>query len=202
MKLPLRFCLFILLFLTACESTQDKITRLQSELLTALGERDCFEIKTDKKTWQLPLPPAPELLESRKIAITAIMKEAFFLHTKQLNPADKNRLMVLTNQLNAILATGNNVFFDPLKCVLPKDLCAVLESGDTGTAHILLQKIPEYYTEVERRWQKPDHMRAATAAGQSMAILDVLANTSGMTDPARMSVKDFICLCRSACLLD
>lgn len=200
MSLPRYAILCFLLLFIACESPHDRISRLQTELLTALGERDYFEIKTGKQLARLPLPPSPELAQSRKLRVSEINLETHSFENEKLTDEDQKRLDQLCANLNEMVKRGDGAFFDPGKCVLNDDIRQKIEQGDLEYNNILLQKIPEYYAEVERRWQTPDPARARMAAERSLAVLDWLEKMGAASMPARLAVKDFICLCKSAVL--
>ncbi len=202
MFLPRCLVVVVLCLAVACESPNEKISRIQGELLTALGERDFFEVKLNEQVLKLPLPPAPDLAAARSAKISEIKVETYALEHANLNGTEKQRFEQLSVQLDAILKRGNGAFFDPTKCVLP------LESKDnpalTSPAFlkILLSKIPEYYAEVERCWQSPDPARARQAAAQSLLVLDWLEGLQEDATGARLAVKDFISLCHCAVLKD
>lgn len=186
----------------ACENPNEKISRLQEELLTALGERDYFEIKWEKQSLKLPLPPEPALAAARSTKISEINTAVYSLEHASLNEKEKQRFEQLRVQLDAILKRGNGAFFDPVKCVIPyasKETPALL---NPAFQKILLGKIPEYYAEVERRWQTPDAARARQAAAESLLVLDWLDSLPGENVEPRWAVKDFICLCQCAVLKD
>ncbi len=200
MSLPRAACLFLLFFLLACETPQAKISRLQSELLSALGTRDFFEIKLGQQVLQLPLPPSPELAEARKLRVSEINLETYSFDNEKLNKDDQQRLAQLSAQLNELVKRGNGAFFDPVKCVLGDVLRVNLAAGNQQHTQILLDTIPAYYEEVARRWQSPDRLRARSAAAESLLVLESLEKMGDHANPARLAVKDFICLCQSAVL--
>ena len=194
-----RFPVILILFLLpSCESPQEKISRLQSETLKALIPGDFFEIKTTSIHLRLPLPPEPAQAASSANRIAAIHLETSSLETEKLNAEDQKRLQQLNRQLNEMVQRGKGAFFDPTQCVLSK-----IRQGKTDRADIkiLLKKIPEYYAEVERRWQAPNPERAKIAAAASMPALDWLAEMGDEAQPACFAVKDFIGRCQSAACL-
>ena len=196
--MPRFSALIFILFLIACESPRDKITRLQSETLAAIGVRDSFEIKTKSKIYKLALPPTPEKAVECAGRISAIHLEANSLDLESLSATDQQRLRDLNAILTALVQAGNGSTFDPGKCVVA-DLLNDNNSG--STAKILLEKIPEYYAEVERRWQQPDKSRAQNAAQQSLRSLDILNEMGDDAFRAKLAVKDFIGMCQSAVCL-
>lgn len=198
MQMPRCAPLFVFLVFMGCESPHDKISRLQGELLTALGERDYFEIVAEKQKIRLPLPPAPELAAARKVKISEINLETYSMDSKKLNAEDQQRLQDLCGYLNQIVQRGNGAFFDPTKFVLAEVLSA---QQTTGATEQILQKMPEYYAEVERRWQTPDPARAQVAAEQSIRVLEQLEKMGDRALSARLAVKDFMGLCHSAVLM-
>ncbi len=191
--------LLFTLFLGACESSQDKISRLQSETLAALLVSDSFEIKTKSQTFKLALPPTPEKAALRGQRILAIRQEASSFDSESLSPLEQERLRDLNAILAALVQGGNGSTFDPTKCVVA-DL--LKDNPNGSTAKILLQKIPEYYAEVERRWITPNKARAHTAAQQSLQSLDILHEMGDEAYPASLAVKDFIGMCQSAACLN
>jgi len=196
----LRYSVFLLfLFLMSCESPEEKISRLQSQTLAALGVGDSFEIKTKSQTFKLALPPAPEKAEQCAKQILAIRQEANMLDIESLSAADQQRLRGLNAILVALVQGGDGSAFDPTKCVV-----ADLLKGNfkDSTTKILLEKIPEYYAEVERRWQPPNKLRAQSAAQQSLQALDMLHEMGADADQAKLAVKDFIGMCQSAACLN
>jgi hypothetical protein len=195
--LPVCFCCF---FCWLAKPRKQKSSRLQSELLSALGTRDFFEIKLGQQVLQLPLPPSPELAEARKIRVAEINLEAYSFDNEKLNKDDQQRLAQLSAQLNELVKRGNGAFFDPVKCVLGDVLRENLAAGNQQHTQILLDTIPAYYEEVARRWQLPDRKRSRSAAAESLLVLESLEKMGDQANPARLAVKDFICLCQSAVL--
>jgi hypothetical protein len=200
MFLPRCLVVVVLCLAVACESPNEKISRLQGELLTALGERDYFEIKWEKQSLKLPLPPEPALAAARSAKIVEINAETYAMEHANLNDKEKQRFEQLSVQLEAILKRGNGAFFDPTKCVLPLEPKDNPALSNPAFLKILLAKIPEYYAEVERRWQLPDTVRAGQAAAQSLLVLDWLEEVPGDPTESRYAIKDFICLCQCAVL--
>lgn len=187
------------LFFAACESSQDKIFRLQSETLATLLVSDSFEIKTKSQTFKLVLPPAPENAALRAQRILAIRLEANSFDLESLSADEQQRLRDLNAILAALVHDGGGSAFDPTKCVVA-DL--LKDNSNGNTTKILLQKIPEYYAEVERRWIPPNKARAQTAAQQSLQSLDILHEMGDEAYLARLAVKDFIGMCQSAVCLN
>ncbi len=187
--------LLLLLIFFACESHKDKISRLRSETLALLTAADSFEIKAKSRTFRLALPPTPERVAQAEKEIAAISAEAGSLHQESLDTEDQQRLLDLNNLLTALVHGGVCSAFDPTKCVVAD----LLKENCRGVnAETLLLKIPEYYAEVERRWQQPNKSRALTAARQSLLSLDMLDSMGSDAYPARLAVKDFIGMCQSA----
>jgi hypothetical protein len=202
MFLPRCLVVVVVCLAVACESPNEKISRLQGELLTALGERDYFEIKLEEQSLNLPLPPEPALAAARSAKISEINTETYSLEHANLNGKEKQRFEQLSVQLDAILKRGNGAFFDPTRCVLPIEWKDNPALAKPAFMKLLLAKIPEYYAEVERCWQSPDPVRARQAAAQSLLILDWLDELPYDNTSARMAIKDFICLCQCAVLKD
>lgn len=198
--MPRTILVFLLFACASCESPEERISRLQSELLKALGERDYFEIDLEKQKIRLPLPPSPELAEARKTRISELKKEADAFQRESLSDKARERLELLTAQLNEVVKRGAGAFFDPVKCVLSAEICDKLRKTGPESDE-MLQRLPAYYIEVERRWQIPDRARAQLAAEQSLLVLDQLESAGKHTLPVRLSVKDYIGLCRSSLLL-
>lgn len=202
MVLPRCLVVLVLCLAVACESPNEKISRLQGELLTALGERDYFEVKLEEQSLKLPLPPEPSLAAARSAKIAEINAETYTLEHANLKAKEKQRFEQLSVQLDAMLKRGNGAFFDPGKCVLPLDTKESPALANPAFLKFFLGKIPEYYAEVERRWQSPDPARARMAAAQSLLVLDWLEGVPGDTTAPRLAIKDFICLCKCAVLKD
>lgn len=197
--LMLRYsALLLLLTLMSCESPEGKISRLQSETLELLSSSDFFVIKTQSQTIKLALPPAPEKAELCAQRVPAILKELNSMDTTSLSAADRQKLAGLKAIVETLAKEGIGSAFDPNKYVVADLLDG---SFKDGTGKLLLEKIPEYYTEVERRWQAPAKLRAQDAARQSLRSLDILQKSGAEADQARLAVKDFIGMCQSAACL-
>lgn len=191
--------LFFTVFFAACESSHEKISRLQSDFLMALEGGDFFEIPLGKEKLKLPLPPAPEMAAQRQKKIAALQGEAQGISTAGLSPEDQRRLTQLTAQLDEMVKRGGAVFFDPVRYDISGVLQENVPKGGNFT-RILLEKIPAYYAEIERRWQSTTPARADQAANKSVKSLELLEKMGSEADAARLSVKDFIGHCHSEVL--
>ena len=186
--------ILIILSLLSCESPPEKISRLQRETLNVFGAGDYFEVKSKTMTVRLPLPPEPSQAESWASRISEINLEAYSFDNERLSAEDQKRLQELNSQLSEIEQRGKGAFFDPNTCVLTEVLT---ENTDPKFSSLMLQKIPLYYAEVERRWQIPSRIQAQNAAKKSLQVLDLLDKMGDQSYLARLAVKDFIALCLS-----
>lgn len=190
--------LLLILALISCESPEDKISRLQSETLALLGSGDFFVFNTQSRTIMLALPPSLENAAQCAQRIPRISQEINVIDAASLSATDQERLERLKTIVETLANKGADSAFDPNKCVIA-DLLADDLRGETGK--VVLEKIPEYYAEVERRWQQPNSFRALQAAQQSLRSLDMLQEMGSDADRARLAVKDFIGMCQSAACL-
>jgi hypothetical protein len=195
------FGLLSCLIWMSCNSSADKLSAVQHDLMAFLGEKVYFEIKTSKTVLKLPLPPEPMSPDARLQAIKRMMASWQSIPRTALQDAsDQKRFDDLGALLEVLDKRGGGAFFDPKRMVLPMlDNTAPTNLPKAELATFLTQ-IPAYYAEVERRWQSPDSQKAQEAADQSLKVLQRLETLSGSDSPAFYAVKDFICMCQSAVL--
>lgn len=203
MRKPL--LLFALLALFSCNTPTKRLTHLQHEFLQKLANQDYFEVKTPQETYFLPLPTTQIQPEQRAVA-GLLQKEANALAKAALSAEQHLQLEIIQRALADFLASSAQMFGDPSRFVVG-DLLQKAHSETEGG--LLLEKIPAYYTEVEKRWQIPSVPKASKALEKARAALELLHKMEKQADgvaaeriiSAQYALKDFIGLCQSAHLL-
>ena len=199
--------LLAFLFLISCHSPEARLAHLQHNFWEKFARQDFFEIKLQNETLYLPLPPSLEQTGHQKTLAAQLQKEANALEKDKLSLESQKQLL----QLRAALADcvkqreRGSAFFDPSSCCISAKLKQFSEHPELS---LLLEKIPAYYTQIEQRWQMPDHRFVSKAVQESQIALDllkILGERSGgkmadQAEAAKVAVKDFIGLCQSALL--
>ena len=199
------FPLFALLFLCSCNTPEARLERLQHDFWEKFARQDFFEIKLKNEVLHLPLPPSNAPSEQQKLWFESIQKEANSIDQQQLSTERQKQLLQLRAALDDCVAHAGSPFFDPNRCVFLKHLQQF--SGHPELS-LVLKNIPDYYAQIEQRWQIPDARFVAKAVMESQITLDLLnsmekessGGIAAQTGAARAAVKDFIGLCQSAIL--
>ncbi|MFN0174086.1 MAG: hypothetical protein ACKVU0_05510 [Saprospiraceae bacterium] len=201
-KLALLFALF---FLISCNSPESRLERLQHDFWERFAKQDFFEIKLKDEVLHLPLPSSSEAPIAQKALAEKLHQEANSIEKEKLGAESQKRLAQLRLALGDCVAQAGNSFFDPSRYTISMRLQQFSEHPELP---LLLEKIPEYYAQIEQRWQKPDVRFVQKAVAESQITLDLLEaleqKSNGViverTRTARAAVKDFIGLCQSALL--
>lgn len=192
--------LFALLGLFSCNTPTQRLADLHHEFLINLANQDYFEVKTPKETYFLPLPTMQSPPGQRAVA-ELLQKEANVVAKMALSAEQRLQLDIIRRALADFLSSSGHAFGDPGRFVVGDLLQKAQSQSQDG---LLLEKIPAYYTEVEKRWQIPSVPRAAKALEKARAALEMLhkMERSGAAaeriERAQYALKDFIGLCQSA----
>ena len=190
------------IFLFACNTPTKRLTNLQHEFLHKLANQDYFEIKTDKETYFLPLPSA-QYQPDQRAAAELLQEEANALTQMALSADQRQQLDIIHRALSDFLSASSDAFGDPGRFVV-SDLLQKAQKQRDG--NFILEKIPEYYRELENRWQVPSVPKASRAMEKARLSLEVLrtmeekagGKASEQIVRAQYALKDFIGLCQSA----
>ena len=192
------------LLLLSCNTPESRLRRLQHDFWENYSRQDYFEIKLLKETLHWPLPPLPMPSNRQKSLAARLQEEAASIESEKMNPESRQQLAQIRAALEDCLAQEGNALFDPARFVL-------LDEWSRFSAHPelpnVLEKIPEYYSTVEQRWQMPDTGLVSKAVTESQKTLDWLNALEGKTggefariQAARAAIKDYIGMCQSALL--
>jgi len=199
------FPLFALLFLFSCNTPEAKLERLQHDFWEKFARQDFFEIKLKNEVLHLPLPPSNAPSEQQKSWFESLQKEANSIEEQQLSTERQSQLVQIRAALDDCVAHTGSPFFDPNRCVFLKHL---QRFSDHPELSLVLENIPDYYTQIEQRWQIPDGRFVSKAVLESQSTLDLLnsiergssGEIAALTGAAKAAIKDFIGLCQSAIL--
>lgn len=197
--------LFAALLLFSCNTPESRLRRLQHDFWENYARQDYFEIKLNKETLHWPLPPLPMPSNRQKSLAARLQEEAASIESEKMNLESRQKLAQIRAALDDCLAHEGNALFDPARFVL---LDQWLQFSAHPELRGVLEKIPEYYAEVEQRWQMPDTSLVAKAVTESQKTLDwmnALEEKSGSElsmhlQAARAAIKDYIGMCQSALL--
>ncbi len=199
------FTLFVLLSLFSCNSPEARLERLQHDFWEKFARQDFFEIKLKNEVLHLPLPPSNAPSEQQRLLAKSLQKEAYSIEEQQLSTEKQKQLLQLRAALDDCVAHAGSPFFDPNRCVVLRYL---KQFSDHPELSLVLENIPDYYAQIEQRWQTPDVRFISKAVMESQTTLDLLTwmekessmKIAAQTGAARAAVKDFIGLCQSAIL--
>lgn len=195
---PLIPCLlFSLTALTSCETPGDKLARLQHELLTILQHREYFEFKVGKQMLRWPLPPSEAVAAKNRLKVQEMQQELQTIDLTDLPATQREAIILFQQTIEDIAARGGGGVFDPLQCVVYRQLEESLK--DPALAQAMIQQVAAYYQEVENRWQPPASARAIQAARESVQTFHWLENQQA-PEAALLAVKDFMAHCRCVVL--
>ena len=192
----------VLLLLSACNTPEARLERLQHEFWEQFAQHDFFEIKLKNEVLHWPLPPAVTSPSQQKALAESLQNEANAIEINQLSEAGQKQLNQLRAALKDCVERAGNPMFDPTRCVVSESLKQFAKHPELP---VLLEKIPPYYAQIEQQWQIPDARFVAKAVEESQNALDLLdelksSSEEGRLIQARGAVKDFIGLCQSAIL--
>lgn len=197
--------LLALLFLFSCNSPEAQLDQLQHDFWKKLARQDFFEIQLENNVLRLPLPPATDQSERQKVLAAKLKKDAYSIEKEKLSTESQKHLAQICAALDDLSASSGNPLFNPSRCAIAEQL---RENSTSPDLLFFLEKIPDYYAEVERCWQTPDARFVTKAVADSQTALDLLdgfeknfeGKNLGQIQAARVAVKDFIGLCQSALL--
>lgn len=189
--------LFLFVAFSACTTPEDTISHAQRRLLQVLQNHEYFEISAGPPSIKLILPPGPQEAEKNRKTLSEIESDLQKIDNQKLAAGFSREYRELLKVLQTIREKGITSGFNPVSCVLTRQLLEISGKNDEQQLRAFIAKIPEYYAEVEARWQPCLPAQAREAADQSLKTLDLLDSLQAPQD-ARLAVKDFIGLCNSA----
>ncbi|MEO6038366.1 MAG: hypothetical protein ABIQ93_08135 [Saprospiraceae bacterium] len=210
------FLSFLLLFLlSACTSPQDRLQAIESEMVDLLGPAADLNVPVQNAPFQLPLPPPLAVQAEQKSRAQKLLADAARIDSLALAPAERRQLRQYRQVLADLSGERSGWPLDPLGYTLnePLQRCLVEPGGESLA--VLLEKIPDYYTEVELRWGHPNPRNLDPAVAQCLAALDQLeqleedlgkyplavqARLQMALPPARAAIKNYLGQCRSGVL--
>lgn len=184
------------LLLVSCNSPQDQLRRAQHEFWKHFARKDFFEVRLKNETLHWPLPPLVADSASRLVKAQALEQTLAAIDSKLLNPEQQKQRSQLQAAIRDYVERRGSTLFDPSRCNVLEDLQR-LESHPEWP--MILQKVPEYYQEIEKRWQIPDADLVEPAMARAQNSLDYLRTKAPDTAvvAASRAIKDFIGLCWS-----
>lgn len=206
---PLLPVCLLLLSLNACMSTEDRLAKLEKTILKVLPRPEYFVVKGDKDTLQLLLPaPGAGRLAAEYCTVKETVAQ---MDTAGLTEREKLAVKHYYNLLDS--ACANPLFFNnPAQYSVAYALKNATKQPTLDLYLALLEKIPDYYAQVQQNWHTPEPTRIKTAVNQCVGVLDELNQAEQEAErwapeqrnrlyaaipAARAAVKDFIGLCES-----
>lgn len=188
---------FLLLF--SCNGPEDQLRRVQHEFWEHFARKDFFEVRLKNETLHWPLPPLGADAASRLDKAQVLEKTLAAIDSTLLNPEQQKQRSQLQAAIRDCVGRRGSTLFDPSRCDVLADLQRH-ESHPEWT--IILQKVPEYYQEIEKRWQTPDAALVEPAVVHAQNTLDYLRSKApdATVVAATGAIKDFIGLCWSGWL--
>ncbi len=189
----------LILMLISCNRPDDQLRRAQHEFWEHFARKDFFEVRLQKEVLYWPLPPQVADAAARLAKAETLEKTLAVIDSTQLSPEKQKQLSQLRAAIrDGVLRRGFSLF-DPSRCDVLPDLQRLEQHPEWS---MVLQKVPEYYQEIEKRWQIPDAALVEPAVARAQNTLDYLSTKGpdAAVDPARGAVKNFIGLCLSSWL--
>ena len=166
--------LFLLFLLSACTSPQEQLAEIEDEMLTLLGPAADLKIPTHNSQAYLPLPPPLDMQDEQKSRAQKLLVKAAQIDTAALDPERRSQLWQYREILTDLSGSKSGWPLNPLDYTLAKPLQGFLAEPDGEQLAILLEKMPDYYAEVERRWQSNRQHNSQAAVQECLAMLDTL----------------------------
>lgn len=187
------------LLLVQCNAPADRLQRAQHEFWENFARKDFFEVRLKKETLHWPLPPLSVDAASRLAKARELEETLAAIDSTQLKPEQQKQLTQLRAAVHDCVAQHGSALFDPTRCDVLADLQRLEKHPEWP---VILQKVPEYYQEIEKRWQTPDAALVEPAVSRAQNTLDFLRtrHPDDAVMAASGAVKDFIGLCWSGWL--
>ncbi len=206
---------FLLLLCAACTSPQQQLQQLEGDMLQLLGPTAGWKIPTRNGAVWLPLPPPAGAQAEQQAQARQLLTSAAKIDTAAFIPDQRVQLRQYRQALNDLADASAGWPLDPLTYTLAGPLQRCLAETDGESLALLLEKMPDYYTEVEQRWRSTHRHHYAPAVQQCLATLDTLRGLEqslekypadlrgrlrGALPPAQMVLKNYLGQCRSLVL--
>jgi hypothetical protein len=187
------------LLLISCNAPADQLQRAQHEFWENFARKDFFEVRLKKETLHWPLPPQSGDAASRLTKARELEETLAAIDSMQLKPEQQKQRKQLLAAVHDCVTRQGGTLFDPSRCDVLEDLQRLEKHPEWP---VILQKVPEYYQEIEKRWQTPDAALVEPAVSRAQNTLDYLRTKSPDTavEIATCAIKDFIGLCWSGWL--
>lgn len=187
------------LLLVQCNAPADRLQQVQHEFWENFARKDFFEVRLKKETLHWPLPPLSGDAASRLAKARELEETLAAIDSTQLKPEQQKQRSQLRAAVHDCVARQGSSLFDPTRCDVLADLQRLEKHPEWP---VMLQKVPEYYQEIEKRWQTPDASLVEPAVSRAQNTLDFLRTKSPDTGviAASCAIKDFIGLCWSGWL--
>jgi hypothetical protein len=187
------------LLLVSCNSPEDQLRRVQHDFWEHFARKDFFEVRLKNEVLHWPLPPLGADAASRLVKAQALEQTLAAIDSTLLNPDQQKQRSLLQAAIRDCVERRGSTLFDPSRCIVLEDLQR-LESHPEWPK--ILQKVPEYYQEIEKRWQIPDAALVEPAMARAQNTLDYLRTKApdAAVNAATGAIKDFIGLCWSGWL--
>lgn len=214
----MRVALFPGLFLflcSACTSPQRQLRQLEGDMLALLGPTTGWKVPTRSGAIWLPLPPPTEVQAEQQTQAQQLLASAAKIDSVALTPEQRAALRQYRQALADLANASAGWPLDPMTYTLAGPFQRCLAETDGESLTLLLEKMPDYYTEVEQRWRSTHRHHHAPAVEQCMVTLDTLkgleqnlekyplglqARLRGALPPAQMGLKNYLGQCRSLVL--
>lgn len=206
---------FCLLWLSACTSPQEQLAEVEAGMLDLLGPTAQLKIPAGNRQTYLPLPPPLAVQDEQKNRAQQLLAKAAQIDTAALDPAHRYQLREYRKILTDWSASQSGWPLNPLDYTLAKPLQFCLAEPNGECLALLLEKMPDYYAEVEERWQSTHRHNYASAVQQCLTTLDTLQGLEQSLDkyppdlqtrlraalpPAQAVLKNYLGQCRSLVL--
>ncbi len=184
-------------------------------MLGLLGPAADLKVPLLEGNLQLPLPPPLEVQAEQKYRSRELLDDIAKIDTNALEPTQRRQLLQYRQVLSDLSGSATGWPVDPLKYTLAEPLQRCLAEPSGESLAILLEKMPEYYTEVELRWGHTNPRNMPAAVTQCLSSLDQLdqlesslrkypLNTQqrlkAALPAAKAALKNYLGQCRSGVL--
>ncbi len=204
-----------LCFLIACTSPQDRLQQIESGMLELLGPAADLKVPVQDGSLPLPLPPPLEVQTAQKIQASRLLAEAEKIDSSKLEPIQRQQLQQYRQVLTDLSGSTAGWPVDPLMYTLYEPFQRCLSEPDGESLATLLEKTPDYYTEVEQRWGPTNPRSLHPTETQCLSVLDQLdrlendlikyplpvrTRLQAALPAAKAAWKNYLGLCRSSVL--
>jgi len=178
-----------LFLLLACTSPQERLAEIEDGMLVLLGPAGDFKIPVQDSQLYLPLPPPLEVQDEQKNQAQKLLAKVAQIDSTALNPERRDQLRQYWKILTDLSGSQSGWPLNPLDYTLSEPLrCCLAEPGGESLA-VLLEKMPDYYAEVEKRWHSTNRHNQALAAQECLAMLEDLQKLEENLETYRPEVK-------------